>query len=88
LANKIFLRSWYISKIFYYSDEVGEENPPALRDFLKTVGSNFILKDRKLLFSYVSPFDVVAKNDQNKEWRCIAAETRTYFKSLSPLGRG
>ncbi|MFH1479371.1 MAG: recombinase family protein, partial [Candidatus Omnitrophota bacterium] len=45
-----------------------QENPPPLRDFLKTVGSNFVLKDRKLLFTYTSPFDIVAKNDTKENW--------------------
>jgi hypothetical protein len=52
-----------------------------LRDFLKTIGSNFILKDQTLLFSYTSPFDVVVKNGAERDWRCIAAEIRTYFKN-------
>jgi len=36
-----------------------QENPPPLRDFLKTVGSNFILKDRSLSFIYSKPYEVV-----------------------------
>jgi len=66
--------------MFYYSDYVGKENPPPLREFLKTVGSNFILKDLSLSFTYIKPYDVVAKSQGRLDWRCIAAEVRTYFK--------
>jgi hypothetical protein len=52
-----------------------------LRDFLKTVGSNFILKDQTLLFSYSKPFDIIAKSQGTSDWRCISAEIRTYFKN-------
>ena len=53
-----------------------QENPLALRDFLKTVGSNFILKDRTLLFSYSKPFDIVAKNGAERDWRAHPGSNR------------
>ncbi|MFH1783269.1 MAG: zinc ribbon domain-containing protein, partial [Candidatus Omnitrophota bacterium] len=46
-----------------------QENPLPLRDFLKTVGSNFILKDLTLYFSYNKPFDIVAKLQGVEDWR-------------------
>jgi hypothetical protein len=51
-----------------------------LRAILKEVGSNFVLKDRSLYFSYTKPYDIVAKSQGVLDWRCIAAEIRTYFK--------
>jgi len=57
-----------------------KENPPLLRDFLKIVGSNFYLTDRSLSFTYTKPFGVVVKSGATKDWRCVAAEIRTYFK--------
>ncbi|MEW5806066.1 MAG: recombinase family protein [Acidobacteriota bacterium] len=43
-------------------------NSSAKRDFLKILGSNFILKDRNLLFCYTYPFHLVAKIDPKKNW--------------------
>ncbi|MBM3246680.1 MAG: hypothetical protein FJZ13_05090, partial [Candidatus Omnitrophica bacterium] len=43
-------------------------NPSAKRDFLKMLGSNFILKDRNLLFSIRSPFDKVARIGLKENW--------------------
>jgi hypothetical protein len=45
-----------------------EENPPAQKAFLKNLGSNFVLKDRTLSFSYASPFHLVAQSDPIKNW--------------------
>ncbi len=50
----------------------GQENPAALRKFLKSAGSNFRLNDRTLLFSYSSPFDLVSQTDPDKEERAWA----------------
>ena len=49
-----------------------QENPPPLRDFLKKVGSNFVLKDRSLLFSYIKPYDIIAKSQGVSDWRARA----------------
>jgi len=43
-------------------------NPAAHRQFLKMVGSNFLLKNRTLLFSYKLPFSLVTKNSGFKNW--------------------
>jgi len=57
-----------------------KENPPPMRDFLKIVGSNFCLTDRSLSFAYTKPFGMVAKSEPIKDWRCTAAEIRTFFQ--------
>jgi hypothetical protein len=43
-----------------------QENPPAQKAFLENLGSNFVLKDRTLSFSYASPFHLVAQSDPQK----------------------
>ncbi len=43
-------------------------NPAAKRDFLKILGSNFILKDRSLLFTTRRPFDLVAERPPHLNW--------------------
>jgi len=85
LAKKIL--NPRLSSKFTYSAEGGKENPPPLRDFLKTVGSNFILKDLTLLFLYSKPYDIFSKSQEILDWRCIAAEVRNYFKgqACAPL---
>ena len=45
-----------------------QENPPAQKAFLKNCGSNFLLNDRTICFSYLPPFDLVVKNAASKEW--------------------
>jgi hypothetical protein len=57
-----------------------QANSSAKRDFLKILGSNFILKNRTLLFSYTYPFHLVVKTDPKKNWLQLSDEIRIYFK--------
>ena len=50
------------------------------RGFLKILGSNFILKDRNLLFKRAYPYELVAKISPVDNWLRLADEIRTYFK--------
>ena len=43
-------------------------NPSTKRDFLKILGSNFILKDRTLLFKRAYPYELVAKISPSNDW--------------------
>lgn len=52
----------------------------SLRDFLKKVGLNFILKDLSLSFTYIKLYNIVAESTSRSDWSCIAAEVRNYFK--------
>ena len=54
-----------------------QENPPAQKAFLKNLGSNFVLKDRTLSFSYASPFHLVAQSDPQKNWLPFVQTYRT-----------
>ena len=66
----------HATKFVTTCNEIGsvawQENSPPLRDFLKMVGSNFILKNRSLLFTYSKPFDIVAKSQGVLDWRARA----------------
>jgi len=62
-----------------------KENPPAQKAFLKNLGSNFVLKDRTLSFSYASPFHLVAKSDPIKVWLPLSDEIRMYFQDSITL---
>ena len=43
-------------------------NPQQKRDFLKILGSNFILKDRTLIIKRAYPYDLVAKISPSNDW--------------------
>ncbi len=45
-----------------------QENPPAQKALLKNLGSNFVVKNRTICFSYLPPFDRAAKNAPLKNW--------------------
>ena len=58
-----------------------KENPPARKAFLKKIGSNFLLHNRTVQFSYNLPFDRTVKYAGSKEWLCLSDEIRSYFQS-------
>jgi site-specific DNA recombinase len=55
-------------------------NPSAKRDFLKILGSNFILKDRNLIIKRAYPYELVAKISPSEDWLLLSDEIRNYFK--------
>jgi hypothetical protein len=61
-----------------------QEYPPAQKAVLKKIGSNFLLKDRTVRFSYQSPFDLVAKTIPAKNWLSLADEIRAHFTPDTP----
>jgi len=60
-------------------------NPSAKRDFLKILGSNFILKDRTLLFSNKKPFFLLTEKGLKENWLPLSDEIRNYFKGTMIL---
>jgi len=73
------LRSRLTSKVFLFAE--GEKgNPSAKRDFLKILGSNFILKDRTLIMKRAYPYELVAKISPPDNWLPLSDEIRNYFK--------
>ena len=57
-----------------------QENPPALKQFLRRVGSNVVLDNRTLSLAYTSPFELVAQTGVERNWRALADDLRTYFE--------
>jgi DNA invertase Pin-like site-specific DNA recombinase len=71
-----------------------QENPEQGRDFLKKIGSNFLLSGQKLFFDFKNPYKIVAnaepersegeartfKNAEIVNWRCLLDKIRTYFE--------
>jgi hypothetical protein len=60
-------------------------NPAAKRDFLKILGSNFVLKDRTLSFSMKKPFSIVAEKGLPQDWLRLVDEVRTFFKESQAI---
>jgi len=56
------------------------ENPAAAKQFLRTVGSNFVLNNRTLCLSYQLPFSLVSQTDPKEKWRGLADDLRTFFE--------
>lgn len=46
------------------------------KEILNSVGSNFILKDGKLSWDWIPPFDIMAKNTSRSDWRTYLHEVR------------
>jgi len=57
-----------------------EGNLESQKEFLKKIGSNFILKERRLNFSSEKPYHLIAEGDRFSNWRCLLNKVRTYFK--------
>ena len=61
----------------------GGANYESQKEFLKKIGSNFLLKERRLYFSSQNPYSLVAeseKNEKNYNWRSVLNKVRTYFQ--------
>ncbi len=68
------LLGWLLSsKIF-----LDQGRRPAKPEFLKNLGSNFVVKDSTLCFSYLPPFDRVAKTTLKKNWLAFLDDLRTF----------
>ena len=53
---------------------------PALkRELLRFVISNIILKDKKVVFTLKTPFDIVAKYSQSENWQPWMEAIRTFY---------
>jgi len=70
------------------------ENPELCRDFLKKIGSNFQILERKLFFDFKNPYKIVvfaepersegeaipSQNSKIVNWRYLLDKIRTYFE--------
>jgi len=59
-----------------------EGNLESQKEFLKKIGSNFILKERRLNFETEGTFRLFLKDAPYLTWRCVLSFVRTYFKGL------
>ncbi len=64
----------FVLKLNYAEKLLNSENYPEMKTFLKNIGSNHILRNQKLIFSFKFPFNLAA------EPRSGEAETLTYPK--------
>ena len=64
----------FVLKLNYAEKLLNSENYPEMKTFLKNIGSNHILQNQKLIFSFNFPFNLAA------EPRSGEAETLTYPK--------
>ena len=60
-------------------------NPSAKREFLKNLGSNFVLKDRSLLFTTRRPFDLVAERPPHLNWLPVVEELRNWLHNSEEM---
>ena len=71
-----------------------QENPERIRDFLKTIGSNFRIADRTLVLDFKNAFKIAEKYHaealcaeavsydftKSENWRCFLIDVRTFFE--------
>jgi len=71
-----------------------QENREQSRDFLKKIGSNLQILERKLFFDFKNPYKIVAFAEPERsegeaipsqkaeivKWRCLLDKIRTYFE--------
>ena len=74
------LVAWLCSLHEHSPPTAGKENPVAAKPLLKTVGSNFTLKERRLCVTYGLPYNLVAETDARNDWLALSDELRTYFE--------
>ena len=58
---------------------VEEKNLESQKEFLEKIGSNFILKERRLVFSSEAPYGGLLQNAQFLNWRGVYAAVRKIF---------
>lgn len=62
-------------------DRFDVSTPDEKRVILETVGSNLVLKDKKLHFEPVAPFCIIKKTSKISIWRGIVKDVRTFYVS-------
>ncbi|MDP2921470.1 MAG: recombinase family protein [Candidatus Omnitrophota bacterium] len=67
---------------------VREGNLESQKEFLEKIGSNFILKERRLVFSTEGTFRPFLQDAPYPNWRCVYRFVRTHFNPLSLRGEG
>jgi hypothetical protein len=64
---------------------IAEGNLESQKEFLKKIGSNFILKERRLIFSTEGTFRLFLKDAPYLTWRCSCDEIRSFYRQVPLL---
>jgi len=64
---------------------VKEGNLESQKEFLKKIGSNFILKERRFVFSSEDSFRSFFETAPYPNWRCSCDDVRTFFRQSFTL---
>jgi hypothetical protein len=81
---------------------LADGKPEEKRDFLKKVGSNLLVAEKRLSVEFKNPWKIMAEfnsahgtdtaacgeNGGNSLWRCLLAEVRTFFENTPVPGTG
>jgi DNA invertase Pin-like site-specific DNA recombinase len=57
-----------------------EGNLESQKEFLQKIGSNFILKERRLIFSSAAPYRGLLEGAPYPSWRCSCDEIRNFYR--------
>ena len=79
LAEK-FLETSFQARDILLSDDLEKK-----RKLIMTVGENLLLKDKRLVFTFQKPFDILLKPTYHTDVLHSMAELRTYFMSIKQL---
>jgi len=64
---------------------VKERNLESQKEFLEKIGSNFILKERRLVFSTEAPYRGLLSSAPFLNWRCSCDEVRSFYRQSFAL---
>jgi len=79
LAEK-FLETSFQARDILLSDDLEKK-----RKLIMTVGENLLLKDKRLVFTFQKPFDILLKPTYHTDVLRLMSELRTYFMSIKQL---
>ena len=83
----------FVLKMNYAEKLLNSENYPEMSSFLKNIGSNHILRNQKLIFSFNFPYNLAAEPQSGeaetltypKVW-CLLDKVRTYYEQNPDVG--
>jgi len=72
----------FVTDLNRVSYALQEGNLESQREILEKIGSNFILKERRLNFSSEGTFRHYLSSAPYQKWRCVLDSVRTYFRGF------
>jgi hypothetical protein len=81
--SSVFIEKKYLPQtksIFVNFDRMEEGNLESQKEFLEKIGSNFILKERRLNFPTEGTFRPFLKGAPFLNWRCSCDEVRSFYR--------